>query len=90
VSAYALLSLSAQVCLAAEECGHLDFDSRVDMWWNSESFHCGSGPRGTVHFHDIFIKVCGAGCMNQHPGAGLRSHLREILVGCTQRVYLQA
>lgn len=46
-----------QVCLAAEECGHLNFDSRVDMWWNSDSFHCGSGPRGTVHFHDIFLKV---------------------------------
>ncbi|KAK9917565.1 hypothetical protein WJX75_005821 [Coccomyxa subellipsoidea] len=46
-----------KVCLAAEECGHLNFDSRVDMWWNSDSFHCGSGPRGTVHFHDIFLKV---------------------------------
>ena len=47
-----------QVCLAAEECGHLNFDSRTDMWWNGDAFHCGSGPRGVVHFHDIFFKVC--------------------------------
>jgi hypothetical protein len=53
-----VIVLTVQVCLAAEECGHLNFDSRVDMWWNSDSFHCGSGPRGTVHFHDIFLKVC--------------------------------
>ncbi len=27
------------------------------MWWNGDAFHCGSGPRGVVHFHDIFFKV---------------------------------
>ncbi len=27
------------------------------MWWNGDAFHCGSGPRGVVHFHDIFLKV---------------------------------
>ena len=56
-----------QVCLAAESCGHLGFDARVDKWWSSEIFHCGSGPRRTdVHFHDIFLKVrrgAGHGCM---------------------------
>ena len=58
--------MPVQVCLAAEECGHLNFDSRVDMWWNSDSFHCGSGPRGSVHFHDIFLKV--THCPNQVRG----------------------
>ena len=50
-------SVGLQVCLAAEECGHLNFDSRTDMWWNGDAFHCGTGPRGIVHFHDIFLKV---------------------------------
>ena len=27
------------------------------MWWNRDAFHCGSGPRGVVHFHDIILKV---------------------------------
>ena len=49
--------MDLQVCLAAEECGHLNFDSRTDMWWNGDAFHCGTGPRGVVHFHDIFLKV---------------------------------
>ena len=46
-----------KVCLAAESCGHLGFDARVDKWWSSEIFHCGAGPRRDVHFHDIFLKV---------------------------------
>lgn len=52
-----LYGWAGQVCLAAEECGHLNFDSRTDMWWNGDAFHCGSGPRGIVHFHDIIFKV---------------------------------
>ena len=51
-------ALLPQVCLAAESCGHLSFDARVDKWWSSEIFHCGAGPRRTdVHFHDIFLKA---------------------------------
>ena len=52
-----LYGCAGQVCLAAEECGHLNFDSRTDMWWDRDAFHCGSGPRGVVHFHDIILKV---------------------------------
>jgi hypothetical protein len=47
-----------KVCLAAEECGHLDFDTREDTWWNRDAFHCGGAPAATVHFYDIFLKVC--------------------------------
>lgn len=67
-----------QVCLAAEECGHLNFDSRTDMWWNGDAFHCGTGPRGTVHFHDIFFKVRPTAVL------GLRTsyHLLRVLTGC--------
>ena len=46
-----------QVCLAAEKCGHLDFDIRSDMWWRSQGFHCGDTPAGGVSFADIFWKV---------------------------------
>lgn len=73
-----------QVCLAAEECGHLNFDSRTDMWWNGDAFHCGSGPRGAVPFHDIFFKVCHLLCLHwsqdslstqlQGSEAGVRAH----------------
>jgi len=52
-----LSAARAQVCLAAESCGHLGFDARVDKWWSSELFHCGAGPRRDVHFHDIFLKA---------------------------------
>ena len=55
--------MGLQVCLAAEECGHLNFDSRTDMWWNGDAFHCGTGPRGVVHFHDIFLKVLLQRCL---------------------------
>lgn len=48
---------SAQVCLAAEKCGHLDFDIRRDMWWRAQGFHCGDTPAGEVSFADIFWKV---------------------------------
>ena len=33
------------------------------MWWNGDAFHCGSGPRGLVHFLDIFFKVCHLLCL---------------------------
>ena len=45
------------MCLAAEKCGHLDFDVRSDMWWRSQGFHCGDTPAGEVSFADIFWKV---------------------------------
>ena len=54
-----------QVCLAAEECGHLDFDNRTDMWWSAEAFHCGDTPRGSPHFLDIVLKV--ALCLGIRP-----------------------
>ena len=46
-----------QVCLAAEKCGHLDFDIRRDMWWRAQGFHCGDTPAGEVSFADVFWKV---------------------------------
>ena len=61
--------LQPQVCLAAERCGHLDFDARADVWWSSEGFHCGddSGPDASdaaelVSFWDIYRKVGGGRC----------------------------
>ena len=53
---------SPQVCLAAEECGHLDFDTRQDTWWNGDAFHCGGAPGADVHFYDIFLKVGARAC----------------------------
>ena len=47
-----------QVCLAAEECGHLHFDVRSDMWWNSGGFECEDYPPGPVKFRATFLKVC--------------------------------
>jgi len=29
-----------KVCLAAEKCGHMNFDSRSDMWYSSRGFTC--------------------------------------------------
>jgi hypothetical protein len=52
-----ILPRHAQVCLAAEKCGHLGFDSRADMWWSSEGFHCGDTPAGEVSFLGILLKV---------------------------------
>lgn len=46
-----------KVCLAAEQCGHLDFDIRQDMWWNPEGFYCGSAPAADVNFRQLYLKV---------------------------------
>ncbi|GLC40932.1 hypothetical protein PLESTB_000965300 [Pleodorina starrii] len=46
-----------KVCLAAETCGHFRFDTRDDMWYSSESFKCGEGPKEEVSFADLFKKV---------------------------------
>jgi len=45
-----------KVCMAATECGSMNFSSRNDMWFRKESFTClESGPG--VPFFDIFQKV---------------------------------
>lgn len=50
-----------QVCLAAEKCGHLDFDSRQEMWYRAEGFHCRDAPASSyVSFLDIYKKVTAA------------------------------
>ena len=59
MSGKVLVILCMQVCLAAEQCGHLDFDIRQDMWWDPEGFYCGNLASGQVRFRDIFLKVCG-------------------------------
>ena len=46
-----------QVCLAAETCGHVDFNIRGDVWYSSEPFHCGDVPPGHVTYWQIFCKV---------------------------------
>ncbi len=56
----------AQVCLAAERCGNLDFDTRLDTWYSSEGFHCSEAPAGDVGFWDIYWKVCGHGITPTH------------------------
>jgi hypothetical protein len=52
-----LLPLFMQVCLAAETCGHVDFNTRGDVWYSSEPFHCGDVPSGHVTYWQIFQKV---------------------------------
>ena len=51
------LTLYLQVCLAAETCGHVDFNTRGDVWYSSEPFHCGDTAPGSVTFMDLFHKV---------------------------------
>lgn len=43
-----------KLCLAAERCGHVDFDVRVDMWWRNDSFHC-EPSAGDVGFWQVFL-----------------------------------
>ena len=49
-----------QVCLAAEKCKHVAFDSKPDMWWSHAGFHCDEAPASYVTFTDILLKVCTA------------------------------
>eukprot|EP00879_Flechtneria_rotunda_P014530 GHRR01015185.1.p1 GENE.GHRR01015185.1~~GHRR01015185.1.p1 ORF type:complete len:285 (+),score=76.87 GHRR01015185.1:269-1123(+) len=46
-----------KVCLAAETCSHVDFNTRSDVWYSSEPFHCGDTPPGQVTYWQIFRKV---------------------------------
>lgn len=46
-----------KVCLAAEKCGHVDFNVRQDVWYSSDPFHCGDAPPRDVTFGDIFSTV---------------------------------
>jgi hypothetical protein len=45
------------VCLAAEKCKHVAFDSKPDMWWSHAGFHCDEAPASHVTFVDILLKV---------------------------------
>jgi hypothetical protein len=56
-----------QVCLAAETCGHVEFNTRGDVWYSSEPFHCGDIPPGHVTYLQIFQKV-GAVCLREAAG----------------------
>lgn len=53
----AAIAVCNQVCLAAETCGHVDFNTRGDVWYSSEPFHCGDIPAGHVTYWQIFGKV---------------------------------
>jgi len=47
-----------KVCLAAEKCGNMNFDSRSDKWWSSRGFHCLEGTDAEPpEFFNIFKKV---------------------------------
>jgi len=46
-----------QVCLAAETCGHLQFNIKGDVWYSSEPFHCGDLPSGSVTYWELLRKV---------------------------------
>lgn len=45
------------MCLAAEKCKHVAFDSKPDMWWSHAGFHCDEAPASHVTFVDILLKV---------------------------------
>jgi vacuole membrane protein 1 len=60
-----------KVCLAAERCGNLDFDVRLDSWWRADGFHCqeARGGGAGVTFWDVYFKVVlflGGGFKNTH------------------------
>ncbi|KAG2502028.1 hypothetical protein HYH03_000522 [Edaphochlamys debaryana] len=46
-----------KVCLAAETCGHVRFDTRHDVWYSGHSFSCGDWPEEDVSFGTLFKKV---------------------------------
>ncbi|KIY95916.1 hypothetical protein MNEG_12045 [Monoraphidium neglectum] len=48
-----------EACLSAETCGHVNFDTRGDVWYSSEPFHCGgqAADPGGVSFWQIYSKV---------------------------------
>ncbi|KAF8059178.1 hypothetical protein HT031_005350 [Scenedesmus sp. PABB004] len=46
-----------KVCLAAETCEHVAFDTRGDVWYSSEPFHCGDDAPGHVSYWQIYRKV---------------------------------
>eukprot|EP00199_Chlamydomonas_sp_CCMP681_P002152 CAMPEP_0119112770 /NCGR_PEP_ID=MMETSP1180-20130426/41649_1 /TAXON_ID=3052 ORGANISM="Chlamydomonas cf sp, Strain CCMP681" /NCGR_SAMPLE_ID=MMETSP1180 /ASSEMBLY_ACC=CAM_ASM_000741 /LENGTH=424 /DNA_ID=CAMNT_0007100469 /DNA_START=92 /DNA_END=1366 /DNA_ORIENTATION=- len=46
-----------KVTLAAETCGHTNFDIHTDTWYSSEPFHCGATPMGDVSFWELYCKV---------------------------------
>lgn len=49
-----------KVCLSAETCGHVDFNTRGDVWYSSEPFHCGTAAEdggAAVTFWQIYSKV---------------------------------
>lgn len=53
--------------LFAEGCGHLNFDSRVNMWQasltNSAEFHCGATPGLPVTYGNLFCKLIWCGVL---------------------------
>jgi len=54
-----------KICLAAERCGNLEFDVRVDMWWRSDGFHC-TPTRGwmeDVGYWQVFLQALPAGIL---------------------------
>lgn len=48
-----------KICLAAERCGHVNFDIRADMWWRSDAFHCVPSRmwKSEVGFWYVFVKA---------------------------------
>lgn len=51
-----------KVCLSAEACRGVNFDTRIDVWYNSEPFHCNQENGGEKFgngsgFWAVFLKV---------------------------------
>lgn len=46
-----------KVCLAAETCGHVDFNVRKDVWYSQEPLHCGVLSSESVPFWEAYRKV---------------------------------
>lgn len=46
-----------KVCLTAEKCRNVAFDSRSDMWWQNDAFTCGDAPYVHVTFSSVLLKV---------------------------------
>ena len=71
-----------QVCLAAEECGHLNFSIHHDTWWNSDGFHCGERASGHVPFWSLLLKVRLRRLLSMIPSSVVHHMPEQLLLAC--------
>ena len=76
-----------QICLAAEKCKHLAFDSRLDMWWSYAGLHCGDAPAEQVTFGGILLKVgARSSKIYSWPTRGSAEHPHLVPLWCVEQV----